>query len=156
MIQIDILKSRNISDGHALMEVMHVLNQVLYSDEFKKIFFSEPPTSGLKGMTLQEIYDRLTPGKDLGDGTTDDTIWIYRYSSWKWFSKVVGYWSGGNVIYANAKFWNQRGRVSDASFILHEYSHRAGFSHRSATDYTSVPYSLNRIFAKAAKNMGIE
>lgn len=62
--------------------------------------------------------------------------------------KTVGYVNGDGNIYVNRFFVKSSDKL--ASNIMHEKAHDVGFKHKSSTEYTSVPYSMNRIYKKCS------
>lgn len=149
-IQIDIENSVGFSNQyrkHELIEAVRALKAVLATTEFKEEVMAFKFSDGARSFDSTKVLDDVL--------NFNRTIIVSRYVSWKWWSRVVGYVRGksSNVIYANAKFWDVASSVRNASFLLHETSHLAGYSHSSASSRFSVPYGLNKCFEKAASRI---
>lgn len=108
-----------------------------------------------KGMTNQQIYDLFMSGdcafSDL-DQTMDLKVTLYK-PRWRW-SKVVGYVNPGKwMIWVNRHFFATP--VSVGHNLTHEYCHQIGFSHVSAKEHSSVPYTVGYLFQDCCKEMGL-
>ncbi len=115
--------------------VILLANKILDSKDFEAEFLKQKMT-GTNEMTNEQILFCLRRSAQIS---------LSGYTTWRWWSSVVGYFSSGNTLYCNLKYWNVSTDLYNASFVLHEYSHFRGFSHQSATDYTSVPYTINKV-----------
>ena len=111
-----------------------IMDTVLNHDFFRHRLLQEK-MSETKGLTPQEVWETITGG--------DWNIHVVGYRPWHWWSKVVGYFSGGDKIFINTR--KMGSPLSVASLLVHENSHRLGFHHRFHW-YSSVPYTLNRVF----------
>lgn len=60
--------------------------------------------------------------------------------------KTVGLDNGTGVVFVNRYFVDDVKTLT--SLCAHEISHALGYSHQSAKDYYSVPYTLNRLVEK--------
>lgn len=87
-----------------------------------------------QGLTQLEILQRMR---------TDISIKFHAYR--KWWSKVIGYFVSGNVVWDNLKYVDIDDATESGSNDIHEVAHVKTFTHDGEMD-TSVPYTLNRIF----------
>lgn len=146
MIKIDVVASTGFSGGQkiALQKVQVILDTVLtsvnFAEEVRKAKFTSTKD------TNEQILANLL---------TDRTVKLRRYTTWKWWSKVVGYVTGKGAatIHCNAKYWDVSTALENADFIVHEFSHIVGYTHASASDYKSVPYTMNRIVQTVYKEI---
>jgi hypothetical protein len=122
-----------------------LLECVLNSDTFKERVLKEQFTH-TNGKTSQQIYDDLMSGADSFNKKPDSDIDISCEMYTARFSKVIGYTSpGDSVIHSNSKFYDKFELSEIAMNIIHEYMHRCGFDHASASESTSVPYKIGYI-----------
>lgn len=110
-----------------------VLSQAFYDAMMKRQFTND------NGLLRAQIIEKIRQPV---------VVRLSLYKTWKWWSRVVGYFAGGNTVHCNAKYWNHSSVLDNASFLCHEISHMKGFMHSSAIDYQSVPYSLNAVFSE--------
>lgn len=119
-----------------------MLRSLLVSEDFKEAVISRKYTS--TALNGEEVYKKL-----IGSGKMDLKVTMYFSAT----SKVVGYtYPNSNTIFTNAKFYNRYFPCDIASNLTHEWSHKLGFEHSSASDRESVPYSLNEIIKRLCKD----
>lgn len=109
-------------------------DKTLWSDCFRK-----PPTWKLtsnKGKSWEQIVDDLRAKKWL-----INIDWFYGSFMQNRIWKTQGYDNGDGYVHANRFFIYEEAEMG--SLILHETLHRAGYSHSSAGEYTSAPYTAN-------------
>lgn len=63
----------------------------------------------------------------------------------RWWSKVIGYFVSGDVLWDNLKYLDHYDAAMSGSNDFHEVAHVKGYSHYGVWS-TSVPYTLNRVF----------
>lgn len=98
--------------------------------------------TGLGNLTRQGLINLIFSGSEIlspeSDNEIDVDVVMY-YSS----GRVVGYTNPGTITtWVNKKFFSQYGYAEIACNLFHEWLHKLGFDHRSASDLTSVPYAL--------------
>jgi hypothetical protein len=115
-----------------------LVNIALSDPDFEAAWLKESCTES-NGLTQRGILEvmRTTLGIDFR---------AYR----RWWSKVIGYFVSGSVVWDNLKYLDHFDAVESGSNDLHEAAHMKGFPHNH-TWGTSVPYTLNRVFEKWAR-----
>lgn len=129
-----------------------IIEAVMNSREYKELVLSHTNKKGAKlfdsnrGLSNQQIYDKLFKGAEslipAVDYEMDLTVTMY----YSWYSKVVG-WTNGKImtVHTNSKYHNKYTACSIASNLIHEWTHKMGFDHVSASSSYSVPYAHNSI-----------
>jgi hypothetical protein len=110
--------------------------------QFRERFLALELTSN-KGMSNASIYNLLMSGSTDLEKEEDREIDIYLEAFYSW-KNTVGYTKPLTVwIWFNRKFFNSFEVWDLARNIWHEaVGHKAGFSHKSAREHTSIPYAL--------------
>lgn len=134
-----------------LNEAIEVLAQIMNSENFRQAVISKKKFTNNLGRTNQEIYDHIMTGQELHNptsiGSMDFSVTMY-YSS----GKVVGYtYPMASVVHTNSKFYNKYGKCEIAKNLGHEWTHQLGYTHSSASDSDSVPYSVGNIIYELCK-----
>ncbi len=110
-----------------------------------------------KGMSNQEIYDRLMTGAEVLNGVVDVQmdidITLYRSS---WFGRnTIGYTTADSPkIYSNTRFFYDFTPADIAGNWTHEWVHKMGFGHdrrSTAKRPYSVPYAIGYIVRDMAR-----
>ena len=114
-----------------------LVNIALNDPDFEAAWLKESCTE-TNGMTQLQVLNKLREYQEI-------EFRAYR-SRW---SKVIGYFISGDVLWDNLKYIDQYDAVESSSNDIHETAHIKGFSHYGAWE-TSVPYSLNRVYEKWA------
>ena len=132
-------------------EAVEKLNVIINSEEFKKrvLAFRFTSTQGLKN---DQIYSVIMSGKEkltpLENYSWDFQVKFYT----KRLSKVVGYtYPSITYIYCNTKFFDKHDIAEVAANFAHEYCHKLGFDHKSASEHTSIPYAIGYIIRDLIK-----
>lgn len=146
MIKIDFDKCYGFKPHHMekLMRAQIILDKVLESEQFKTRVLART-FKETDGKTNQQVLETML---------SDCTIRVSRY--YRWWSKVVGWTSGGGIIHVNGKFFDVGSATDCASNLLHETAHYLGFSHRVKPWGKTVPYSMNDILEDVVKDLGLE
>lgn len=130
-----------------ILTAITYVKRVVYSPEFRDAVIFAKFTS-TKGLSNREIYEKFTNSYLVVNVDHFTGNWKQNHV---WHT--VGYEAGDGFIHSNRAF------VTDAmtmgSLILHELAHTLGFSHSSASEATSVPYTCNRIFDDVTKKIGL-
>lgn len=132
-------------------EIHTVLNSTIFRDLVMKMK-KHGERSKYKDYSNAEIYQILMKGAETLDPVEDYEwdIYIDDYFSLK---RVIGYTKRNiKTIFVNTRFFDTRHRALCGSNIVHEQSHKLGFSHdfRSTKDRPfSVSYQLNICYEKA-------
>lgn len=137
---------------------VEVLNKVVNSEEFrnKVLNYKSKKTgksfSGAHGLTNAQILAVILSGKEKLT-PLENYSWDFQVSFYtKSFSKVVGF-TYPNITYinCNTKFFDKYTPAEVCGNFAHEYFHKLGFDHASATDYDSIPYAIGYIIRDLAK-----
>lgn len=149
--------------GEALTKLnraFQVLEAVMNSEEFKNRVINFKNKRGEraflsnKGMTNEEVYEHLMEGReDLQPETAGEMNFYLRLYNSPW-SRVIGYTSGDtNVISINQKYFRNFTPADVAGNLAHEWTHKMGFDHRSASEHDSVPYAVGYIVDEMAAKL---
>lgn len=120
-----------------------LLWKVFNSKELVEAFRARKAFSDNQGLSNMEILSRLLKASEAlvpgDDSEMDLTVTMYRKS----FTKVVGYTTPkSNIVYTNSKFHDSFTACQVGANLSHEWAHKIGFDHKSASDKDSVPYAL--------------
>jgi len=136
------IKDTNYSDlqKSKLTEAVKRLEDIFNSKEYKAELLKRKLTS-TNGKTNLEVFNHIMGGKEdlskIANQQMDLTVEMY----YKRFSKVIGYTTPSSlIVYTNKKFHDNYGACDVASNLGHEWTHKMGYGHLSASDWTSVPY----------------
>lgn len=122
-----------------IKEAVSLVSAVVTSPKFKELILAETFTS-TDGLTNQQIYDKFTQSKITVNVAMFTGTWIQNH-----VYGTMGYdVEGDDFVHANRYFVNTAPVLG--SLILHESAHGLGFHHQSASESTSVPYRMNKIF----------
>lgn len=124
-----------------LKDAIKHLENIFNSKDYKAEILKRKLTS-TKGKSNLEVFEHLMKGKeDLSKEANqqlDLTVEMYN----KKFSKVIGYTTPSSlIVYTNRKFHDNYDACDVASNLGHEWTHKMGYDHLSASDWTSVPYT---------------
>lgn len=126
--------------------------KVLNSKRFKERFLKEKLTS-VEGLTNLQIYEKLMSGVDLFNKAVDRDIDVFVEMYYK-NNRVVGYTTPSiNKTYLNRKFFSGYDAADVACNMVHEYLHKVGFDHNSASETSSVPYAIGYLLEKCIREM---
>lgn len=127
------------------------LEEIFNSEEFQKAVEGRTYTSTT--LTGKEVYKKLMEGVESYNKEVNFTMDLKVTMYLKTLTKVVGYTTpGSDTVFTNSKFHSKYSACKIASNLTHEWSHKLGFQHSSASDAKSVPYSLNEIVEKICIN----
>ncbi|MGV8130669.1 MAG: hypothetical protein ACP5N7_01040 [Candidatus Pacearchaeota archaeon] len=149
-IKCELFRNFTVNEITVAKKGFEILNSCLNSDSFR-VLVEKTKFVGTKD-TGKIILDKLLSGADSKDPIRDYQMNIKLVMYYRWWSKVVGYvLDDDNTIYINRKYFDSSmdgniGAVNFSSNILHEYMHLMGYSHKSSTDYGSVPYKMNSLY----------
>lgn len=138
--------------GEKLEAAFELLEEVVNSEEFKERILNftnkkgERAFNSNKNLTNEEIYTLFMNGEEtLQPGTISEmNFWLRLYH--KPWSKVIGYTSAKtNVISINWKYFKSNTLDNVAANLAHEWVHKLGFTHKSASEHDSVPYGIGYI-----------
>lgn len=123
-----------------LTQGCELANRALLDPSFASLWHQESPTYN-NNCSQETILASLKEGEIL--------LNLNFYTPfWPW-SSVVSYESGGSIYYNSRKF-NSLSVNDLSSNLLHEASHKLGFTHPGNKPTPSVlhtvPYTLNRVF----------
>lgn len=120
---------------------------ILNSEEFYKELMKLKLTN-TKGMSNQQIYDKMMSGAEdlepIPDNEADVFITMYYKNN-----RVVGYtYPSTRETWVNSKFFNSYDPADIGCNLVHEWLHKLGFGHESASEHTSVPYAVGYLVEK--------
>ncbi len=143
-----------------LQSAFKVLEAAVNSEEFKdrvlnfKNSKGEPAFASNKGFTNEQIYEQFMEGREtLQPQTPGEMNFYLRLYNRPW-SRVIGYTSATtNTININWRFFRNYAPADVAANLAHEWTHKLGFDHRSASEYDSAPYAIGYIVGDIAKKL---
>ncbi len=121
-----------------IKSAVQLVAEVVRSDHFYKQVIAAKFTS-TNGKSNLEIYQAFT--------TRAITVNVAMFTGSFMQNRVyhtVGYDNDDEFVHANRYFVQDANTLG--SLIIHEVAHSLGFHHESASESTSVPYSMNKIF----------
>lgn len=133
-------------------EEMHqVLNSTFFRDKVLQIK-KWGERSPWKDKSNMEVYQKIMSGAEVLSPKPDKELFIIVDDYWS-PKKVIGYtYPNTETVYVNTRFFDKRHRALIGSNLLHEISHKLGFSHdHKATKARpfSVSYQLNKAYEAA-------
>lgn len=130
----------------AVAAAKFALNSKMFKDELMKL-----QLTSVEGDTNLQIYEKIRSGVDLFNKEVDNDLDVYVTMYYK-NNKVVGYTNPStNKTWLNRKFFSQYDEADIACNLVHEWLHKAGFDHNSASDHTSVPYAVGYLVEKVIR-----
>ncbi len=153
MIKISINNRNGFTDAEILKHdtACKMLETVLNSIEFKARLLTMKFSGTRK--TPSQIYQMIMQGSDELNKTPDGDIDVHVNMYYK-NNNTVGYTYPSDInTYVNRKFFKHYDYAEVACNIIHEYAHKMGFGHSSATDYNSVPYAIGYMVRGIIKDM---
>lgn len=128
----------SLSEIEMIKQALGYVKAVVYSPAFHTAVLAASFTT-VDGLTNEQIYKAFTTQRIIVN--IDDYTGSWRANN---MSHTMGYENGDGYVHMNRVF------VHDAlvmgSLILHEVAHMLGFRHLSASESTSIPYTMNQIF----------
>lgn len=129
-----------------------MLETALNSIEFKDGVLSMD-LDNMEGKSNLELYRLIMSGADNFNHEADEDIDVSVELYYK-NNKVVGYTNPSTIwTWFNRKFFNQYDYADVACNLFHEYLHKCGFDHDSASDHDSVPYALGYFVEKLIRKL---
>jgi hypothetical protein len=135
-----------------LKRAFDVLEVVLNSQEFKhrivnfKNSQGEAKFASNAALSNEEIFMALMEGRETLQPDTPGEMNLYLKLYNNPFSRVIGWTSPQiNTIHINWKYFRKYGPHEVAGNLAHEWAHKLGFDHRSASEHDSVPYAVGYI-----------
>ena len=152
VIKCDLFKNFSVSELKIAKQGLEYLNEALNSESFQQMILQTKFMGTLDFPTT--ILEKLLSGADRYDPIKDSTLNLqFVMYNGHWWSKVIGYVLDNNrTVYTNRRYFYSP--VNFASNALHEYMHLLNYSHRSATDFGSVPYKINSLFEQWCNKKG--
>jgi len=145
-----VVKIGNVEGNEAELLTLGVesANRVLQSPCFRDTLLNKRLTSTW-GRSNRAVYESLTSPQvhlevSFFMGTKKQN---YRY-------KTVGYFTDPNKVFMNRFFVTTADDIADN--LIHEAAHARGYIHRSARQFSSVPYTMNALFTACADGVGIK
>lgn len=123
-------------------------NRVLKHIHNKKIAFDSN-----NGLSNQQIHDKLFAGAESLIPAVNYQMDL-KVSMYYKRNIVIGYTTPSSMIVnTNSKFHNGFEPCEIASNLSHEWVHKMGFGHNSATSYNSVPYAIGYLVGELCKEL---
>lgn len=145
--------------GVKLQSAFEVLEEVVNSEEFKERVINfknkkgERAFASNKKLTNEEIYAAFMEGRETLQQNTPSEMNFYLKLYNKSWSRVIGYTSANtNLININWKYFKGNPVSGVAANLAHEWVHKLGFTHKSASEHDSVPYGIGYIVGDMVKN----
>ena len=133
-------------------KALAVVEKVVNSEEFKNRVINFKNNKGERafasnnGMSNEQIYATFMEGRELLQQDTPGEMNFFLKLYNKSWSKVIGWTNRDiNTININWKFFKNFKPNEVAGNLVHEWTHKIGFSHRSASERDSAPYALGYI-----------
>lgn len=133
-----------------LVDAMELIRRIFNSVEYKQAVLSHT-VNGVQtfdsnnGLTNLQIYEKLFGGAEALSPAVNyqmDLVVTMYYRP----NSVIGYTTqNSNVVKTNRRFHSHFKPCRVASNLTHEWTHKMGFGHRSASEKGSVPYAHNTI-----------
>ena len=144
-----------------LESAFRVLEVAVNTEEFKERVLNFKNSKGErafasnKGLTNEEIYEQFMEGREtLQPETAGEMNFFLRLYNRPW-SQVIGYTSATtNTININWRYFRNYAPADVAANLAHEWTHKLGFDHRSASEHDSAPYAIGYIVGDIAKKLG--
>jgi hypothetical protein len=126
-----------------LAEAERIIAKVFNSEAYKSAVLSKKFTS--TKLSAAQVYEELFEGAEAlvpaKNYQMDLTVTMYYKNN-----KTVGYtYPSKMTVYTNSKFHDRYTACQIAGNLVHEWTHKMGFGHSSASDRSSVPYAHNKI-----------
>ncbi len=137
-------------DKHRTAQRM--LELVVNSWEFRQELLALALTS-TGGMDNAKIYNLVINGAEIlspeSDYEADISVHAYRKRG-----SVVGYtYASTEKTFLNLNFFRKYDYSQVASNLMHEWLHKLGFGHKSASEHTSVPYAVGYLAGRLVKHL---
>lgn len=150
----------NAQGMEKVQAAFEVLEKVVNSAEFKERVLNFQNDKGERafasnnGLTNEEIYEKFMEGRETLQPNTPGEMNFYLRLYNKSWSRVIGYTSPKtNVININWKYFKGFTPAQVASNLAHEWTHKIGFDHRSASERDSAPYAIGYIVGEMAERL---
>jgi len=126
-----------------LEQAEKLIAKIMNSEKYEKAVLSRKFTS--TKLSSKSVYEKLFTGAESLLPAVNYQMDL-KVSMYYKFNRVVGYtYPSDMVVYTNSKFHKYFDACKVASNLVHEWTHKMGFGHASASDGLSVPYSHNDI-----------
>lgn len=134
------------------MKAVSKTQRVLNSERFKKKLLKLKLTN-TRGFTNQQIYDKMMSGAENLDPIVDNEVDVFITMYYK-NNRTVGYtYPSVKDTWVNSKFFNQYDEADIGCNLVHEWLHKLGFDHESASEHTSVPYAVGYLVEACIREM---
>lgn len=117
---------------------------VIYSSQCFRDEVINAKFTNTNNLNNEQIYSQFVDHKLIAN-----VSFFYGTFKQNYVWKTVGYVNGDGKIYVNRFYVKTADKL--ASNIMHEKAHDIGFKHKTSTEYSSVPYSMNRIYKKCSQ-----
>lgn len=132
-----------------LEKAFEVVEAVVNSEEFKNRILNfvnkkgERAFASNKGLTNEQIYATFMEGRENLQQNTPGEMNYFLKLYYKRYSNVYG-WTNPkiNTININWKYFKYFKANQVAGNLVHEWVHKIGFGHASASEHDSAPYAI--------------
>jgi hypothetical protein len=135
-----------------LEDAFEALERVVNTVEFKERILNFKNTKGERafasnrGLTNEQIYAQFMDGRETLQQNTPGEMNFFLKLYHRRFSKVIGWTNPDiNTIHINWKYFRTNKVNSVAANLAHEWLHKIGFGHKSASEHDSAPYAIGYI-----------
>ncbi len=144
--------------GDKMYAAFKVLEEVVNSEEFKERVINFKNKKGERAfasnnkLSNEDIYAKFMEGREtLQQNTPNEMNFFLKLYNKPW-SRVIGYTSGTtNLININWKFFKGNSVDNVAANLAHEWTHKIGFDHKSASEHDSAPYGIGYIVGELVR-----
>jgi hypothetical protein len=145
-------------DISKLVKALMVLSYVINSDEFEDRVIWERPGFIKKYTSTDDssmvIFEKIMKANELYTGDDRELDFSLEYYN-SWWSRVVGYTLPSSLwIWMNWKYHLHYTPAETAGNLFHEFCHKIGYGHSSASDHKSVPYALGYLVEELGEKYG--
>lgn len=135
-----------------------VLEKVVNSEAFKDKILNFKNTKGERqfasnmGLSNEQIFEIFMSGRETLQQNTPGEMNFYLKLYNSWWSRVIGWTNPDiNTININKKYFTPNSIADVAANLAHEWTHKIGFDHASASEHDSAPYAIGYIVGRLAE-----
>lgn len=134
------------------LKAVEFTEKVINSERFKSKLLKLKLTN-TKRFTNQQIYDMMMTGAENLEPIEDKEVDVFISMYYK-NNRTVGYtYPSTRETWVNSKFFNLYEPADIGCNLIHEWLHKLGFDHSSASEHTSVPYAVGYLVEECIREM---
>lgn len=141
-----------------MQKALALLEVVVNSEEFKDRVINYKNKKGQRqfasneGQSNEQIYETFMAGVETLQPDTPFEMNFYLNLYYKRWSKVIGWTTPDtNQININSKYFYGYEPHEVAGNLAHEWTHKIGYGHASASEHDSAPYAIGYIVEELGK-----